>query len=332
MSTLDVHHPWLLLLLGLVALPLLIRPGQAQVHPGIDWLPADPSSRWLDRILRLLGVLAIASLALAAAGLHRTAQPWQHISRGAEIAIVLDRSRSMDQPLVGRDNRQNWSSSHFERKGQVAQRVLADFVAARPDDHFAFVLFSTRAIPISGFTREHGVIQAAISASQTGRGISETELGLALESALQLFLARPFIGPRAVLLVSDGGARLDVQTRERLQRLIDQTKVGLYWIYLRSFGSPGIRADEELTEAQRDTVPEHFLNRYFQSTGTFYRAYEAISPAAMQEAIDDIKRLEDRPIRYQEMLPVDNLDRPLIMLGLSCVALLGLASIWLGRR
>lgn len=331
MTNLGVHHPWLLILLLLAVLPLLSRPGQAGRYPALSLLPADPISQWLDWLLRLLGAVAISALVAAAAGLHLKAQPYHHFSRGAEIAIVLDRSRSMDQRLVPRDTTIDWRSSAHEKKGKVAQRVLSEFVAARPEDHFAFVLFSTRPMPVSGFTSEHGVIQAAIAASQTGRGISETELGQALEAGLSLFEDRPFIGPRAILLVSDGGARLDVQTRERLTRLIARTRIGLYWIYLRSFRSPGLMPDQELTAAEQDSVPEHFLHRFFQSSGAVYKAYEAESPTEMQAALDDIKRLEDRPIRYNEIYPVRDLDRELLSLALAMLASLCLLSVWLTR-
>ncbi|MFK7966374.1 MAG: VWA domain-containing protein [Burkholderiaceae bacterium] len=328
---LGVHHPWLLLLMVLVVLPFFNRPTGYAVLPSLALVPVDPVSRWLSRVLRLLGVILISALVLTLAGLHLKAQPYQHVSRGAEIAIVLDRSRSMDQRLVPRDTTIDWRSSQHEKKGKVAQRVLSQFVSARPDDHFSFVLFSTRPMPVSHFTREHDVIQAAIAASQTGRGISETELGQALHDALSMFEKQPFIGPRAILLVSDGGAKLDVQTRQQLNKLITRTRVGLYWIYLRSFRSPGLLPEEELTEAERDSVPEHFLHRYFQSTGAQYHAYEAESPAEMQAAIDDIKALEDRPIRYNEMRPVQELTEPLLTGALAVAGLLAMLMTWLDR-
>ena len=323
------HAPWFLLLLPLAILPLLSKPTQTGIHPALSLLPEDPASTWLDWLLRLLGVVAIVALTGALAGLHQTAQPYHHFTRGAEIAIVLDRSRSMDQRLVPRDTDIDWRSSAHEKKGVVAQRVLSDFVTARREDHFAFVLFSSRPMPVSDFTREHGVIQAAIAASQTGRGISETELGQALEQALRMFENRPFIGPRAIMLVSDGGARLDVQTRQRLKQLIARTRVALYWIYLRSFRSPGLMPDTELTDNQMDSVPEHFLHRFFQSSGAVYKAYEAESPQAMQAALDDVRQLEDRPIRYRAIRPIQDLDRQLLSLGLAALAVLCAVSGWL---
>jgi mxaC protein len=124
-----------------------------------------------------------------------------------------------------------------------------------------------------------------------------------------------------VLLVSDGGAHLTPEIRSTLTNLIRRERVSLYWIYLRSFGSRGLMANAELGEDQAESVPEHFLHKFFQSTDMFYRAYEAESPDAMERAIEDIRRLENRPLRYLEVQRIAPLDRPLLWAALACAAL-----------
>jgi mxaC protein len=111
------------------------------------------------------------------------------------------------------------------------------------------------------------------------------------------------------VLVSDGGARLDPETGSEIQSLFKRFRVSLYWIYLRSFGSPGIVADGELAPAVAETVPEHFLHKFFLGLPTPYRAYEAEDPQALKHAINDIGRLERFPIRYSEVLPRRDLSR-----------------------
>jgi mxaC protein len=91
-------------------------------------------------------------------------------------------------------------------------------------------------------------------------------------------------------------------------------------------------ANDELGEDQAESVPEHFLHKFFQSTGMFYRAYEAESPDAMAQAIDDIGRLENRPLRYQEVQPIEPLDRPLIAVALLAAALLLASQVTIGGR
>jgi mxaC protein len=191
---------------------------------------------------------------LALAGMQRKEQPMERISRGAEIVVLLDRSRSMDQTLASRGGHA-WEGGGRERKGQVAQRLLGEFVAARPEDRFAVVLFSVKPLVVSGFTQEHDIVKAAIEASGSGRGLSDTDIGTSLETALRLFSNRAYVGPRVVLLVSDGGAHLTPEIRSTLTNLIRRERVSLYWIYLRSFGSRGLMANAELGEDQAESVP-----------------------------------------------------------------------------
>ena len=315
------YPQWLGLLL-LAALPWLSHSGREQVHPWLALLPADLLSRIADCLLRALGSLLIATIVLALAGLQREEQPIERISRGAEIVLLLDRSRSMDQALARGSGGLDIAGSRRERKGEVARRLLGQFVAARPADRFALVLFSVNPLIVAGFSQRHDITQAAIEASGTGRGLSDTDIGTALEASLRLFSDRPYVGPRVILLVSDGGAHLTPQMRGTLADLIRRERVGLYWIYLRSAGSPGLMADRELSDDQADAVPEHFLHKFFRSTGAFYHAYEAESPDAMARAIEDIRRLENRPLRYVEIQPIEPLERPLLWTALMCATLL----------
>jgi mxaC protein len=329
--SLEFAHPGWLWLLPLAILPWLRRSGREQVHPWLALVPRDRLSSAADWTVRLLGSLLVAATLLALAGLQRKEQPVERISRGAEIVVLLDRSRSMDQSLA-RAAQHSWEGGGRDPKAQVARRLLGEFVDARPADRFAVTLFSLKPLVVSDFTQQHDIVKAAIAASGTGRGLSDTDIGSALEAALRLFSDRPYVGPRVVLLVSDGGAHLTPQMRATLTHLIRRERVSLYWMYLRSFGSRGLMANADLGADQAESVPEHFLHKFFQSTGMFYRAYEAESPDAMAQAIDDIGRLENRPLRYQEVQPIEPLDRPLLALALLAAALLLASQVTFGGK
>jgi mxaC protein len=328
---LELAHPHWLWLLPLALLPWLRRSGREQLHPWLALVPRDRLSAVADGSVRLLGTLLIAATVMAVAGLQRKEQPIDSISRGAEIVVLLDRSRSMDQSLA-RTAQHSWEGGGRDPKAQVARRLLGEFVAARPDDRFAVALFSLKPLIVSDFTQQHDIVRAAIDASGTGRGLSDTDIGTALEAALRLFSDRPYVGPRVVLLVSDGGAHLTPQVRGTLANLIRRERVSIYWIYLRSFGSRGLMANAELGEDQAEAVPEHFLHKFFQSTGMFYRAYEAESGDAMARAIEDIGRLENRPLRYQQVQPVEPLDRPLLAFAVVAGTLLLASQVTVGGR
>ena len=326
---LEFAQPHWLWLLPLALLPWLRRSGREQLHPWLVLVPRDGLSSFADWAIRMLGSLLIVTTLLAIAGLQRKEQPVERISRGAEIVVLLDRSRSMDQSLA-RNASHSWEGGGRDPKAQVARRLLGEFVAARPDDRFAVALFSLKPLVVSDFTQQHDIVMAAIEASGAGRGLSDTDIGSALEASLRLFSDRPYIGPRVVLLVSDGGAHLTPQVRTTLANLIRRERVSIYWIYLRSFGSRGLMANAELGDDQAESVPEHFLHKFFQSTGMFYRAYEAESPDAMAQAIEDIGRLENRPLRYQEVQPIEPLDGPLLGFALAMGLLLLASQVTLG--
>jgi mxaC protein len=181
--------------------------------------------------------------------------------------------------------------------------VLSEFAAKRPDDRFGMIVFSTLPLRLLEFTQKSEVIQAAISAGNVGRGLSETNIALAMEAALAYFEDRPYTGSRIVMLVSDGGDRIDPGARDRIAQLARKTRAAIYWIYIRSARSPGLLPDQAEPPENADTVPEYFLHRYFLSLGTPYRAYEAGTPEALQQAVDDVNRLENLPITYQDTIP-----------------------------
>jgi mxaC protein len=185
----------------------------------------------------------------------------------------------------------------------VARQLLSEFTAQRPDDRFALVVFSTLPMTVLDFTQKAEVIQAAIAAGNIGRGLSETNIGRALDAALALFDDRPYTGSRIIMLVSDGGDRMDPDTRERLAALMRKQRVSVYWLYLRTASSPGLTLTDGDSAAAAESVPELLLHRFLESLETPYRVYEAGDTQALKSAIADVNRLEKLPITYQELVP-----------------------------
>lgn len=314
--------PLWLLLLPLALLPLRAAPGPALANAWIGTLPRDAPSDALQWALRGAAVLALAALVVGVAGPYRPEVKIEKVGRGAEIVLVLDRSRSMDQGFAGARPATEVTGTGPEAleyystlraaewrqsKGKVARQLLSEFALQRPEDRFAMVVFSTLPMRVLDFTQKPAVIQAAINAGNIGRGLSETNIGLALQSALGFFDERPYTGSRIVLLVSDGGDRLDVDARERITAQARKLRVALYWIYIRSPRSPGLMLGEAQAQVQApaelDAAPELFLHRYFESLQVPYRAYEADNPEALGKAIADVNRLENLPITYLDTLP-----------------------------
>lgn len=342
----NFDHPWLLWLLPLAALPLLAPPGRALGNTWAALMPRDPASELLGWALRILGVLALAALVIGMAGPYWPEYDVERIGKGAEIVLVLDRSRSMDQGFAGprpaggamKGTRPEAIDYYVkqrgmsEPKGKVARQLLAEFISGRPEDRFGMIVFSTLPIRVLEFTQKSEAIQAAIVAGDVGRGLSETNIGLALQSALSSFADRPYTGSRIVMLVSDGGDRLDTDARERIAHLARKHRVAIYWIYLRSGNSPGLVLEKDEAPGNAEAVPEYALHRFFESLGTSYRAYEAGDPEALKRAIDAVNRLENLPITYLDTIPRRDVSAPAFAVAFACILLLLAANLAEIRR
>lgn len=325
MNSVAFDHPWLLLLLPLAALPLVRAPSMPMSYSWLELVPPDRLSDALGWLWRLLGAAAIAATLAGLAGPNRAQGQVERVGRGAEVLLLLDRSSSMDQPFGVDLTLPAFAGAPREAKGTVARRVLSEFTAGRNEDHFAMMVFSTFPIPILRFTQRQDMIQAAIAAADLGRGLADTDIGRALLAAAAQFDNRPYSGSRVILLVSDGGAQLDPETRARIVNALKRQRLTLYWIYIRSFRSPGLSGNAEMQAADDETVPERSLHAFFRSMGTPYHAYEAENPDALQRAIADVSRLENLPIRYTETLPREDLGQ--LCYGLALAATAGLLAM-----
>ncbi|MEP6505098.1 MAG: vWA domain-containing protein, partial [Betaproteobacteria bacterium] len=303
---LDFARPWALLLLPLALLPLARTRRDTLSFSHVGALPRDRVGELLGVAWRVLGVLAIAAIVVA---LGDPGQPQTRVQRtghGAEIVVLMDRSRSMDERMLPADwrsvdplNIRYQAQSRGEPKGRVARELLARFVADRPDDRFALMFFSTRPIHVVSFTQHDQVVQAAITAGNVGRGLADTDVGRALAAAIAEFDRRAYTGSRIVLLVSDGGARLDEMTKRDIRAAARRNRVALDWIYLRSVNSPRLDTPGDAGEA----VPEIALHRFFQTLPGAYRAYEAEDPGGLARAVADVGRQQNFPLDYLEEVP-----------------------------
>jgi mxaC protein len=265
-------------------------------------VPRDPLSILLGWALRLLAAALVMTVLLGLAGLHRPEVPIERVGRGAEMVVLLDRSRSMDDVLRPTGGQLTFTGGPGESKGMLARRLLAEFAAQRESDLVAMILFSASPIPVLPFTQRQEMIQAAIAAGGIGRGLSETDIGRALLAAAAMFDQRPYSGSRLILLVSDGGAQLEPDMRERITNQLKRNRIALYWIYIRSPIGGGLKPTPGESEASAN-APERTLHAFFESIGTPYHAYEAHDPDALARAIADVARLENSPIHYSELQP-----------------------------
>jgi mxaC protein len=134
------------------------------------------------------------------------------------------------------------------------------------------------------------------------------------------------------MLVSDGGDRIDPDTRERLAHMARKQRVAIYWLYLRSSNSPGLTLAADDSASAAESIPEILLHDFFNSLETPYRAYEASDSRALQRAIDDVNRIEKLPITYNDLVPRRELAPYAQALALAAVLLLLAARLMEIRR
>jgi len=297
--------PWVLPLLVLAVVPLLRQPAQRRTFPWLGLLPRDGWSDTVGLVLRAIHALAIVLVVIALARPYRLDEPTQRVGRGAEIVILLDRSRSMDQSYMFDSGAQRVSRfTRGEPKASVARRLLAQFAARRTGDRFALVAFSTQPIPILGLTRKPELIAAALAASDLRPALGDTDIGRGILGAIRTFDRQPYRGSRVIMLASDGGGHIDEEVQREIAARLKQARITLYWLYIRSFGAPSLLAESSLLATDTaDVVAEQSLHRFFSTVGSPYRAFQADSPTALQEAIDQVGSLENAPLEYAEVRP-----------------------------
>ena len=106
-----------------------------------------------------------------------------------------------------------------------------------------------------------------------------------------------------------------------------KANIHLYWLFLRTAGSPGIY---QIPDADSDTpqaAPERHLDIFFKSLGLSYRAFEAEGAEQIEAAIRQIDALERRPVRFTEAEPREDLSAPLLIVASLALALLLLAKL-----
>lgn len=319
---LEWFQPWLLVLLPLALLPWFNHNLDKTVA-WINLVPADPMSNLISVVLKLLSSLVIASLLLALAGPNLPEQKVERLGEGAEIVLLLDRSRSMDSPFAVKTQAAAVSVGGDNSKRSVARDYLTEFVKNRPDDRFGFVFFSTKAINLLPLTYDKESILATINANALGKGLSDTNMAEALLSSARMFEEQTYRGSRIVLLVSDGGQQLSTEAKEQISRLYKEMNLSIYWIYLKSNQEMSLQEGENDNLLWAD-IPERKLHTFFQSIDVPYRAFEAGSLEAFAEAMAEIDRQHYQTLIVEETLPHE--PKSDLLLWMAMLAMLLLAS------
>lgn len=307
-------HPWMLWLLPLVFLPLLFQRAHSKNYSWLDMLPADPLSDLLGIILKALSVLTLLFIVLGLSAPHTNQQQIERIGVGAQIALVLDRSASMDDPFSG-------TGTIPESKSAAAARLITQFVQSRQNDLMGMITFSNSAMYVLPLTENKETIVAAVRAT-AGNALFQTNIGSGLTSGAGLFEKVPDSGSRVVILLSDGAGRIGMDAQQKIRDWYNRMNISLYWIVLRQ--PDGLSIFDKTYKPDPDkALPAVFeLNEFFSNMKTEYHAYEAEDPKTLQIAINDINRKERKPIKYFEKIPGKDFSNLCFILAACMITLL----------
>jgi len=294
-------HPWLLWLLPLAALPLLLQRAHAKHYSWVDMLPTDPLSDLIGLLLKILAVLTLLFIITGLAAPHTTEQKIERIGIGAQIALVLDRSASMDDPFSGGFDAAG-NALVGETKSVAAARLITDFVRSRKQDMFGMITFSNSAMYVLPLSENKKAILAAVQATG-GNALFQTNIGSGLTSGAGLFEKIPDSGSRALILISDGAGRLDANTQQKIKDWFERLHISLYWIVLRQPDGLSIFNSQYVPPENAALPAEIELNEFFKTLKSPFMAYEAENPKSLQLAMNDINEREKKPIKYFQKIP-----------------------------
>jgi mxaC protein len=328
MSLFGLHWalPMMLLLLPLAVLPW-INHNREKVVAWIDFVPVDPFSNLIGTALKLLASIAIACLVMALAGPYEPEKKVDRIAEGAEIILLLDRSRSMDDAFAVKHQPAMVSVGKKDSKRRISKQYLIEFVKKRPDDRFGFVLFSAKSIDLLPLTYSKETILATVEASALGKGLSETNMPEALIRAATMFEGEKYRGSRIVLLVSDGGQLMSEEEKQQISELYKRMNLTIYWIYLRDHKGKTLEAGERDNLLWRD-IPERKLHTFFKSMDIPYKAFEAGSLEDFADALDEIDKQQYQTLVVQETLPKQIKTKPFYTVALLAILLLSIAQVY----
>ena len=289
--------PWVLWFMPLAFIPLIFKETSLQYYSWNEMIPKDRLSSIIAIILKFIATLILITIIIGLSGPHSRQKEIEKTGIGAQIGLVLDRSASMDDPFAGNDQ-----TKVGEIKSAAAARLIIEFVQSRANDMIGMVTFSNSAMYVLPLTDNKNAIISAVRAT-AGNALFQTNIGSGLTTGAELFNKVPDSGSRAVILLSDGGGRIDAATQEKIKDWFGRFKISLYWIVLRQPG--GISIFNTSFKPKDDDVlpPQIELNEFFKTLPSPFQAYEAEDPKTLQKAIEDINQKEKKPIKYFEKIP-----------------------------
>ena len=301
----ELRDPFFLLTAALAPLVFVLgsRLPAVVAYSSLEFVSRAPRSirARLARLPALLLALAVVALAIALAG-PRTGDATSVVKReGIAIAMVVDRSGSMEaRDFVRGDT----SVSRLD----AVKRVFQDFVGreGRSGDLIGLVAFARYADSLCPLTTDRGNLMAILEQTgiATGRAEDGTAVGEGLALAVERLRGQEALSKVAILLTDGVNNAGEIAPRQAAE-LAAQHGVRVYTIGAGTTGmapvpmrGPGGRVT---LQPRRVEIDEATLEQIAAQTGgRYFHARDADVLASVIDEIDELERSEVTEVRYLE--------------------------------
>jgi Ca-activated chloride channel homolog len=306
-------RPWLLLLLLLLPVWWMLR--RRGTVPAARYsdvtLPAMASRRrWWVVLPPVLRGLAVAALVLAAAGPRVGGDTVEIKQEGIAIVITIDISSSMLAEDFAPSNRL-----------EVAKHQAVGFIRGRTADRIGLVAFAGEALTQVPVTLDYPVIEQAVMDLKIGSLEDGTAIGSGLATAVNRLRRAPDKS-KVILLLTDGENNKGLIDPRTAAATAAAFGIKVYTIGVGTIGEAPIPTGRGLGGFRYEMLPvridEPLLQEIAQKTGGRY--FRAKDSEALSRIFRQIDALEKTPIHVTRYTRYDETTRPLILLGLTALA------------
>jgi Ca-activated chloride channel family protein len=306
-------RPWLLLLLLLLPVWWMLR--RRGTVPAARYsdvtLPALASRRrWWVVLPPVLRGLAVAALVLAAAGPRVGGDTVEIKQEGIAIVITIDISSSMLAEDFAPSNRL-----------EVAKHQAVGFIRGRTADRIGLVAFAGEALTQVPVTLDYPVIEQAVMDLKIGSLEDGTAIGSGLATAVNRLRRAPDKS-KVILLLTDGENNKGLIDPRTAAATAAAFGIKVYTIGVGTIGEAPIPTGRGLGGFRYEMLPvridEPLLQEIAQKTGGRY--FRAKDSEALSRIFRQIDALEKTPIHVTRYTRYDETTRPLILLGLTALA------------
>jgi Ca-activated chloride channel family protein len=259
----------------------------------------------------LFRAAALGALIIGAAGPRIGGDTVEVKKEGIAIVITIDISSSMLAEDFAPSNRL-----------EVAKRQAVGFVRGRSADRIGLVAFAGEALTQVPVTLDYPVVEQAVMDLKIGSLEDGTAIGSGLATAVNR-LRRVPDKSKVVLLLTDGENNRGLIDPRTAAQTAAAFGIKVYTIGVGTIGEAPIPTGRGLGGFRYELLPvridEPLLKEIAGKTGGRY--FRARDSEALSRIFRQIDALEKTPIQVTRYTRYDEATRPLILLGLSALAL-----------